>query len=79
MAIRERSQEESIRGDSTNSRIRGVTGVSQDVTDLKHQEDAFQAQNDEHQILLANEAAARQASQLKSQFLANVSRIKFPC
>jgi len=50
----------------------GVIGVVQDVTELKRQEVALESQAEERRKLLASEAAAREASQLKSQFLANV-------
>lgn len=44
-----------------------------DMTDLKRKEEVLQAQAREKQQLLAREAAAKEASRLKSQFLANVS------
>lgn len=44
-----------------------------DVTELKTREKHIQAQDQERRRLMANEAAAKEASRLKSQFLANVS------
>lgn len=43
------------------------------VTELKEREKDLKAQAKEKKQLLANEAAAKEASRLKSQFLANVS------
>ena len=43
-----------------------------DVTELKAREKDIEAQAREKRQLLANEAAAKEASRLKSQFLANV-------
>jgi hypothetical protein len=54
--------------------IEGVTGIVMDVTELKVREKHIQAQAQEKRRLVANEAAAKEASRLKSQFLANVSR-----
>jgi len=54
------------------SKIDGVIGVSVDVTELKERERELQSQGNENTRLLANEAAAKEASRLKSQFLANV-------
>jgi signal transduction histidine kinase/FixJ family two-component response regulator len=54
--------------------IEGVTGFIMDVTELKAREKDLQAQAQEKRQLLANEAAAKEASRLKSQFLANVRR-----
>jgi PAS domain S-box-containing protein len=54
------------------SKIDGVIGVSVDVTELKDRERELQSQGNENTRLLANEAAAKEASRLKSQFLANV-------
>lgn len=47
-------------------------GLIMDVTELKAQEKHIQAQAQEKRRLMANEAAAKEASRLKSQFLANV-------
>ncbi|KAI9730741.1 MAG: hypothetical protein M1834_005710 [Cirrosporium novae-zelandiae] len=46
--------------------IDGIIGISMDVTDLRRQEQ-------ENVALMANETAAIEANQLKSQFLANTS------
>ena len=43
------------------------------VTELKEREKDLKTQAKEKKQLLANEAAAMEASRLKSQFLANVS------
>jgi hypothetical protein len=48
-------------------------GLIMDVTELKARERHIQAQDEEKRQLVANEAAAKEASRLKSQFLANVS------
>lgn len=53
--------------------IEGVIGIIMDVTEVKAKEAVLEAQAKERQQLLANEAAAKEASRLKSQFLANVS------
>ena len=55
------------------SEVEGVIGVIMDVTEIKAKEAVLQAQAQEKQQLLAREAAAKEASRLKSQFLANVS------
>lgn len=61
-----------VRGESE---IEGVIGVIMDVTEIKAKEAVLQAQAQEKQQLLSREAAAKEASRLKSQFLANVSLI----
>lgn len=48
-------------------------GLIMDVTELKARERRIRAQDEEKRQLVANEAAAKEASRLKSQFLANVS------
>lgn len=53
--------------------IEGVIGFIMDVTELKAREKALRTQAREKRQLVANEAAAKEASRLKSQFLANVS------
>jgi signal transduction histidine kinase len=53
--------------------IDGVIGVSMDVTDIKDKEGSLCAQERENARLLANRAAAKETSRLKSQFLANMS------
>ena len=57
---------------SQSSPIEGVIALMQDITELKRQEDAVLMQAKEREQLLANEAAAVEATRLKSQFLANV-------
>lgn len=52
--------------------VEGVIGIIMDVTEVKAKEAVLEAQAKEKQQLLANEAAAKEASRLKSQFLANV-------
>ena len=52
--------------------IDGVIGLSMDVTEVKEKEADLRMQERENSRLLANEAAAKEASRLKSQFLANV-------
>lgn len=56
-----------------SSGVEGAIGVIMDVTEIKAKEAVLQAQAQEKQQLLAREAAAKEASRLKSQFLANVS------
>lgn len=60
------------------SEIEGAIGVIMDVTEIKAKEAVLQTQAQEKQQLLAREAAAKEASRLKSQFLANVSLIGSP-
>ena len=57
--------------------MEGVMGLIMDVTELKAREKQIQAQDEEKRQLVANEAAAKEASRLKSQFLANVSGCGF--
>jgi len=57
-----------------NKTIEGVIGLIMDVTELKARERDIEAQEREKRRLVANEAAAKEASRLKSQFLANVSQ-----
>ncbi len=59
-------------GDGDNV-VEGVMGLIMDVTELKAREQHIQTQAQEKRQLVANEAAAKEASRLKSQFLANVS------
>lgn len=58
---------------SANKTIEGVIGLIMDVTELKARERDIEAQAREKRQLVANEAAAKEASRLKSQFLANAS------
>ncbi|KAK4237506.1 putative signal transduction histidine-protein kinase [Achaetomium macrosporum] len=53
--------------------IEGVVGFIMDVTELKTRERDLETQVQEKRQLVANEAAANEASRLKSQFLANMS------
>lgn len=53
--------------------IDGVIGVSMDITELRRREDQLRNQEKENAKLLANAVAAKEASRMKSQFLANVS------
>jgi FtsZ-binding cell division protein ZapB len=59
-------------GMTSESVVDGVIGIIMDVTELKEREFDLKAQVKEKRQLLANEAAAKEASRLKSQFLANV-------
>lgn len=59
--------------------VEGVIGVVMNITELKEKEHDLQTQKREKRIYMANEAAAKEASRaakeasrLKSQFLANV-------
>jgi hypothetical protein len=56
--------------------IDGVIGIISDITELKERESDLKAQVKEKRQLMANEAAAKEASRLKSQFLANVSFLR---
>lgn len=67
--------DEATLDNSADNEIEGVIGIIMDVTEVKAKEAVLEAQAKEKQQLLANEAAAKEASRLKSQFLANV-RIK---
>ena len=55
--------------------VDGVIGISVDVSSVKTQAAQIHNQEKENTRLQANEAAAREASRLKSQFLANVRRV----
>lgn len=57
--------------------LEGVIGIIMDVTEVKAKEAVLQQQAKEKHQLLANEAAAKEASRLKSQFLANVSTMSW--
>lgn len=58
--------------------IEGVIGVIFDVTELRAREMDLIEQAKERRQLVANEAAAKEASRLKSQFLANVRQDFMP-
>jgi hypothetical protein len=66
-------------GDTNEVYLDGAIGVSMDVTEIKDREAALKMQEKENTRLLANEAAAKEASRLKSQFLANVPPLAPPC
>lgn len=76
MTIRQAKGESKSEGDTLENQvdndIEGVIGIIMDVTEVKAKEAVLEAQAKEKQQLLANEAAAKEASRLKSQFLANV-------
>ena len=63
---------ETEREDEQRDNISGVIGISMDVTELKKQEADLQSQSEENIRLLSAETAAKEASRLKSQFLANM-------
>lgn len=52
--------------------VTGIIGISMDVTELKEREADLQSQEKENIRLLSAETAAKEASRLKSQFLANM-------
>lgn len=60
-------------GSEPQTYVDGVIGVSLDVTDLRKRERDLRLQEKENSSLLANALAAKEASRMKSQFLANVS------
>jgi hypothetical protein len=51
----------------------GVISISMDFSEARQQEAQLKEQEKENSILLTNEAAAKAASKMKSQFLANVT------
>lgn len=53
--------------------IDGVVAVSMDVTELRKREEQLRERDRENGRLLAQSEAAKEASKMKSQFLANVS------
>ena len=52
--------------------VDGVIGVGMDVTELRQREQDLSKQEKENAKLVANAVAAKEASRMKSQFLANV-------
>lgn len=52
--------------------VDGVIGVIMDVTELRNREMEVEEETREKRQAIANEAAAKEANRLKSQFLANV-------
>ena len=55
--------------------VDGVIGVTMDVTELRKREQELTVQEKENAKLLANAVAAKEASRMKSQFLANVGPV----
>jgi len=55
------------------SYIGGIIGVSVDVTEIHNKSMELEARERENQVLVANESAAKEASKLKSEFLASMS------
>lgn len=53
-------------------RVDGVIGIIMDVTELRNREMEVEEETREKRQAIANEAAAKEANRLKSQFLANV-------
>lgn len=68
----EKSDDKNDENTTDPQEIEGVIGIIMDVTEVKAKEAVLETQAKEKQQLLANEAAAKEASRLKSQFLANV-------
>lgn len=58
--------------------IEGVIGVIMDVSELKEKAEDLEEESREKKQAMANEAAAKEANRLKSQFLANVSEALRP-
>lgn len=56
-----------------NAYVDGVIAVSMDITELREREEQLREQEKENSRLLANAAAASEASRMKSQFLAVMS------
>ncbi|PWW73294.1 hypothetical protein C7212DRAFT_218172 [Tuber magnatum] len=53
--------------------IGGIIGVSVDVTEIHNKSMELEARERENRVLVANESAAKEASKLKSEFLASMS------
>ena len=66
-------EEKPPKNQSVEPEVVGVIGIIMDVSELKAKENDLKEQAKEKRQLVANEAAAKEASRLKSQFLANVS------
>ncbi|KAG0137519.1 hypothetical protein HOY82DRAFT_375727 [Tuber indicum] len=62
-----------IAGQYDVSYIGGIIGVSVDVTEIHNKSMELEARERENQVLVANESAAKEASKLKSEFLASMS------
>jgi hypothetical protein len=71
--MRSKQTPDKCNGGVSSITVEGVIGVIQEVTEIKKRELALELQSKERQVLVASEAAAKEASHLKSQFLANVS------
>lgn len=72
------SRQERNGGVEGESFVDGVVAVSMDVTELRKREEQLKERDRENGRLLAQSEAAKEASKMKSQFLANVSLIDFP-
>lgn len=66
-------EEKALNNQPATPEVVGVIGIFMDVSELKAKEKDLKVQAKEKRQLVANEAAAKEASRLKSQFLANVS------
>lgn len=66
-------EEKSLKTQTTSPEVIGAIGIIMDVSELKAKEMDLKEKVKEKRQLVANEAAAKEASRLKSQFLANVS------
>lgn len=60
-------------GQYDNNFVAGIIGVSLDTTEVHNASMELEARERENQILIANESAAKEASKLKSEFLASMS------
>jgi signal transduction histidine kinase len=67
------NKETSNSGATRGPQVIGLIGVIMDVTELKEREQDVEEEAREKRQAIANEAAAKEANRLKSQFLANVS------
>ena len=65
-------EEKSLKTQTTSPEVIGAIGIIMDVSELKAKEMDLKEKVKEKRQLVANEAAAKEASRLKSQFLANV-------
>lgn len=66
-------RQERAGGIDGESFIDGVVGVSMDVTEMKQAEEEVKKRNKDNARLMAQSVAAKEASKMKSQFLANMS------
>lgn len=60
-------------GQYDNNFVAGIIGVSLDTTEMHNASLELEARERENQVLIANESAAKEASKLKSEFLASMS------